>query len=143
MEKVNSKIEKQREELGNTLRETAKLHLSINGYNKNLIKFDFIETDSNGNIIGKLDLVVLDKKTKKPIIIVNIEHPSFYDDDYDYDTVNLQSQKFGLPNNHVLSYDGKKFEVIHRIQRPHNNIFDFINQLDENEIKELKIKIKE
>ena len=31
MKKGNSKIEKQREELGNTLRETAKLHLIKNG----------------------------------------------------------------------------------------------------------------
>ena len=38
MEKGNAKIEKQREELGNTLRETAKLHLIKNGYNKNFLK---------------------------------------------------------------------------------------------------------
>ena len=138
MKKENSKIEKQREELGHTIREAAKLHLIKNGYDKNLIKFEFSVKDTKGKESYKIDLAVLDKKTKEPIIIVNIDHPQFYDDDDDYDVVNLQAIKFDWQDNHVLSYDGKKFEIIHRILRPHNNTFDFINQLDENEIKELK-----
>ena len=139
MKKENSKIEKQREELRHTIREAAKLHLIKNSYDKNLIKFEFSVKDTKGKESYKIDLAVLDKKTKEPIIIVNIDHPQFYDDnDDDYDVVNLQAIKFDWQDNHVLSYDGKKFEIIHRILRPHNNTFDFINQLDENEIKELK-----
>jgi hypothetical protein len=133
MKKEKSKIEKQREDLRNTLRETAKLHLIKNGYDNNLIKLNFRVTDE-----FKVDLVVLNKKTKEPTIIVNIDDPVFYDHDYDQPTANLQSLKFGWTDNHLLNYNGKKFEIIHRIFRPNNNTMDFIIELDENEIKELE-----
>ena len=65
MGKENSKIEKQREELRDTLRETAKLHLIKNGYDENLIESNFSVNDTKGNEVYKTDIAVLDKNGAK------------------------------------------------------------------------------
>jgi len=133
------KLQKEQDEIESTLREIAKLHFIKNGFDEKLIKTEFSVTDTKGKEIHKQELVVLDKKTKDPLILVNIHHPAWYGEDYDdIITSHLQQIKFEFPNSHVLDFDGEKFTIIDSFRLPHNNRYDFLVELDVDKIKELK-----
>lgn len=135
-------IEKQKEELTNSLRELAKSHLIKYGYDKNLIKLNSNVTDTKEKEKFKFDLAVLDEKTKLPIIIIDVQDSTSYiDPDSGYnESFDLHASKFDWPHNHLLNFNGTKstFTIRHRIKAPYGNVLDFTAELDENEIKELK-----
>ena len=120
------------------LQKEVKQILIKNGYQKDSIKFDHKFNFNKYNY--EMDVVVLNKKDE-PVIILNIEHPSMYDENEDFQDmsiVNLQSIKFGFQDIHVACFDGKNFQIINRLILSNNNTYDFIMDFTPNEIIKLK-----
>ena len=143
--KVNSQIKYQHE---------VESILIENGFEKKLIKFDY-KFDGKKHRVEIADVVVLDKKTGLPEIVINVQMNEFYKNlMYSYEDTDdtflqlsdenriheinyLEKIKDSHQDKHVISYNGKEFTIIDRLQFPLHNL-DFIVNLKNNEINELK-----
>ncbi len=120
------------------LQKTVEKILIRNGYDKDSIKINY-KINTN-RYEYEIDVVVLNKKDE-PEIILNVEHPSMYDKDDDFQDmciVNLQSMKFDFQNKHVVSFDGEIFHIINRLVLNDSYTYDFITNLIPSEILKLK-----
>lgn len=120
------------------LQKNVKQILVENGYDEDSIKFDYkINTNRNDY---EIDVVILSKKDE-PKIILNVEHPSMYNENEDFQDnyiLNLQSMKFDFQDKHLVCFDGENFHTINRLIFSNNNTYDFITDLTPNGISKLK-----